>query len=85
MITTMAKTATPRRSPLEESAHLADMVEDVSGEEAADELVRSVDVIMKEKQVPRAIAELMAKTGYSKGTAYRIFNDNLRRRANAAP
>jgi hypothetical protein len=35
--------------------------------------------IMREHQVPRPIAEIIADTGYSKGTANRIYNDRCKR------
>lgn len=85
--------ATPKRSTLEESP-LANMVEDVTSPEAraaggvetasdrealALERQTKIDLIMKEHAVPKAIAIIIADTGYSKGTAFRIFNDTQKR------
>jgi hypothetical protein len=39
--------------------------------------------IMREHQVPRPIAEIIADTGYSKGTANRIYNDRCKRERQA--
>lgn len=79
----MAKAATPRRSSLDESP-LVDMVEDITGTDATpSRAFREDDIakIMKEREVPRAVAEIMVDKGYSKGTAFRIFNDEFKRKA----
>jgi hypothetical protein len=38
-----------------------------------------IELYVKEHGVPRPIAIIMADTGYSKGTANRIFNDTAKR------
>lgn len=84
---------TPKRSALDE-APLANMVEDVTepsarlaGGVATDadkealalERSQKIELLMKEHGVPKPIAEIIADTGYSKGTANRIYNDTQKR------
>lgn len=89
----MAKT--PTRSKLELDAEaLADAVTDETSiearaaghslsaddkEELAAARAEKIDLIVKEHGVPRPIAVIIADTGYSKGTANRIYNDTQRR------
>ena len=83
--------ATPKRSPLDE-APLADLVEEVSvtrhpdapvpdaeQEAAAADRLTRIELIMRERSVPRAIAVIMVDKGYSRGTAFRIWNDEQKR------
>lgn len=84
--------ATQKRSALDES--LVNMVEDVTSKEAriaggvatdADlaemqiEREEKIALTIRERQVPRPIAIIMVDTGYSKGTANRIYADNQKR------
>ena len=74
---------------------VADMVEDVTDRSAriaghslleddeaaiAQEREVLIETLIRERQVPRPIAVIMADKGYSKGTAFRIFNDAARRK-----
>lgn len=85
--------ATPKRSPLEESP-LVGAVEDITDAAAraaghvatkedlaqlAAERDEKIALIVREHQVPKPIAIIMADTGYSKGTANRIYNDAAKR------
>lgn len=86
-------TSTAKRSRLDE---LADNVETVgvhrhpeaptdASEEAAANAEREANIerTMRERQVPRAVALIMVDLGYSRGTAFRIFNDDFKRRTRA--
>lgn len=91
----MAKTAHRSKLELDPNiAALADAVSDETSIEAraaghslsaddVDELAlareEKIALIIKEHQVPKAIAIIMCDTGYSKGTANRIFNDRCKR------
>lgn len=89
--------ATGKRSALELDA-LADAVVDetevaarvAGGVESEDDVaslaverLRKIELIAREHQVPKAIATIMADTGYSKGTANRIYNDTQKRERQA--
>lgn len=83
--------ATPRKSRLDES--LADRVTDetdaaarIAGHSATAEdhaearaaRDEKIALYVKEHQVPKAVAEIMADLGYSKGTANRILLDRAK-------
>ena len=87
--------ATPKKSRLDE---LADSVtiearpspgapRHVLGERGHvavdEEREAKIDLCVRERQVPRAVAAIMVDTGYSKGTAFRIYNDAFKRQTRA--
>jgi hypothetical protein len=85
--------ATAKRSRLDELADTVEDVTDIAARQAghsltdmdAEALAREreakIDLIMRERQVPRPVAVIMADRGYSKGTATRIILDEAKRKA----
>ena len=49
-------------------------------EAAAQERDAKIDAYVRIYQVPTAVAMIMVDTGYSKGTAFRIFNDDFKKK-----
>ena len=83
--------ATPKKSRLDELADQVTVearpsagapIDPLESEEQAKAAERDahIEAVMREKGVPRPVAVIMVDKGYSKGTAFRIYNDDFKRK-----
>jgi hypothetical protein len=68
---------------IETRPHDGAPVQDEEAQVKATERLANIETTMRVSGVPKAVAIIMVDKGYSKGTAYRITNDDFKRQTKA--